>query len=171
MKVAAAAVIAVAALVGCASGAHSAAGPLACTGGQLAGTFKVVPGSAGAGNIVYKLVVTNTSGASCSLTGTPNVKLYGKTGKRLPTRILPVFRPGLTAVLVRLAPGASAHATARFSPDVPGKSEPVAGRQCEPTAYWLHVYGRTGFAKVRIRPATPVCEHGQLQLTVYQRGK
>lgn len=171
VKTIAAALIAVAGLVGCASGAHSASGPLACIGGQLAGTFKVIPGSAGAGNIVYKLSIINRSKTTCTLTGLPNLKLYGRTGKRLPTHPIPAFRPGLTAPLVRLAPGATAHATARFSPDVPGKGEPVSGRQCEPTSYWLRVYGRTGFARVLIRPATPVCEHGQLQLSVYQRGK
>lgn len=169
VKALAAAVVALAALaVGAGAGAATAP---SCAGGQLAGTFKVVPNSAGAGNIVYKLDVTNKSQTTCTVTGTPIVKLYGKTGEALPTRTLPVFRPGLTAILVRLAPGDYAHATARFSPDVPGTGE--GGRkQCEPTAYWLYVSGRSGgTAKIAIKPPTPVCEHGQLQLTVYQLGR
>ena len=171
MKVVAAALVAVGALAACGgAGAHSATS--FCSGAQLKGTFSVVRGSAGAGNIVYKLSVTNISTTECALTGTPVVKLYGKTGKLLPTHVMPTFRPGLTAILVRLAPGASAHATARFSPDVPGQGEGAAGKQCEPTSYWLRVYGRTGgFAKAPVKPATPVCEHGSLQMSVYQFGK
>jgi hypothetical protein len=153
----------------CANGATKIAA--SCSGDQLTGTFKVVPGSAGAGNIVYRISVVNTSTKTCTLTGTPTVTLFGKTGKALPTKRLPVFRPGLTAVLVTLAPHTGAHATARFSPDVPGPGEGNR-RQCEPTAYSLHVTGRTGgLAKLPIKPPTPVCEHGQLQLSVYGPGR
>jgi len=169
VKAVAVLIVVAAALVGCASGAHSATVPF-CNGGQLKGTFKVVPGSAGAGNIVYKLVVTNKSAKSCSVTGLPIVRLHTKTGKAQPTHIIPAFRGALTAILVRLAPGQSAHATARFSPDVPGTGE-GGRRQCEPTSYWLTVSGRTGTTKVAITPPTPVCEHGQLQLTAYARGR
>jgi hypothetical protein len=171
VKALAAVCVATAALAtgACASGAtHVIA---SCSGSQLAGTFKVEPGSAGAGNIVYRLTVTNTSAKTCTLTGLPLVRLYGRTGKALPTHVVPAFRPGLTAVLVRLAPHGFAHATARFSPDVPGPGE--GGRtQCEPRAFWLHLAGRTGgLAEVPVRPATPVCEHGQLQLSVYSPGR
>ena len=165
VKIAAVALVALAVLAGSAA-ARSTLAP-ACTGSQLKGTFKVVPGSAGAGNIVYKLDVANKSQTSCSVTGLPVVRLYGKTGKKLPTHVVPVFRAGLTAILVTLAPGQYAHATARFSPDVPGVGEGNR-KQCEPTAYWLHV---SGTAKVPVKPPTPVCEHGQLQLTAYQRGR
>lgn len=167
VKLVAAALAAVAVLAGTAA-AHGATAA-ACSGAQLGGTFKVVPGSAGAGNIVYKLTVTNRSQKTCTVTGLPIVKLYGKTGNALPTHIVPAFRGALTAVLVHLAPGASAHATARFSPDVPGTGEGNR-KQCEPTAYWLHVSGQSGGSfKVAIKPPTPVCEHGTLQLTAYQR--
>lgn len=150
----------------CASAATHATGR--CTGGQLAGTFKVVPGSAGAGNIVYALVLKNVSTSTCRVTGLPRGRLLGKTGKPLPTHVVPAFKGALSAVLVTLAPGKSTRATARFSPDVPGTGEPVAGRQCEPTAYWFRVSGQGGgTTRVRLRPATPVCEHGQLQLSAY----
>jgi hypothetical protein len=169
VKIVAAAVVAVAALAAGTAASGAIAPP--CAGTQFKATFKVVPGSAGAGNIVYKLDVTNKSLKGCTVTGLPIVKLYGKTGKALPTHIVPIFRAGLTAILVTLAPGQSAHATARFSPDVPGTGEGNR-KQCEPTAYSLHVSGRSGgVAKAPITPPTPVCEHGQLQLTAYQRGK
>jgi hypothetical protein len=78
------------------------------------------------------------------------------------------FPGALTAILVRLAPGASTRATARFSPDVPGVGEPAAGKQCERTAYWFRVAAPGGgTTKVKLSPVTPVCEHGQLQFTAY----
>lgn len=141
-----------------------------CTGKQLAGTFKVVPGSAGAGNIVYALVLKNVSTSTCQVTGLPDGRLLGKTGKALPTHIVPAFKGALTAVLVTLAPGQKTRATARFSPDVPGPGEGKAGKQCEPTSYWFRVNGQGGgTTKVKLQPATPVCSHGQMQLTAYGR--
>ena len=139
-----------------------------CTGSQLAGTFKVVPGSAGAGNIVYALVLKNVSTSTCRVTGLPEGRLLGKTGKPLPTHVIPAFKGALTAILVTLAPGQKTRATARFSPDVPGPGEGSAGKQCEPTAYWFRVTGQGGgTTKVKLQPATPVCSHGQLQFTAY----
>jgi len=140
-----------------------------CTGAQLSGTFAVVPGSAGAGNIVYTLRLRNRSSSTCSLTGLPVVRLLGHTARALPTHVTPAFRAGLTAVVVTLAPRQSTKATARFSADVPGPGEPAAGKQCEPTAYWLRVVSRGGGATtVRVKPPTPVCEHGGLQFSVYR---
>jgi hypothetical protein len=167
MRAAVLAVVAAAALVGAAGGQSTDVKP--CTGTQLAPRFTYVVGSAGAGNVVYKLTVTNRSSALCTVTGLPAVKLLGRTGNPLPTHVTAVFRPGLTAVLVRLAPGGSAKATARFSPDVPGPGEPVSGRRCEPVSYWLRVTAPGGgVTKGSIKPATPVCEHGTLQMSVYQ---
>lgn len=166
--------VAAAALVASGCGAHRAAGERSaslCAGGQLTGRFAVIPGSAGAGNIVYRLSLRNRSSSTCAVTGVPAVRLLGRTGKALPTHGRPA-RPGTaTAVLVILAPGQTATATARFSPDVPGVGEPTTGRQCEPTAYRLRVAARGGGSTVvPIRPPTPVCEHGQLQLSNYTRG-
>ena len=139
-----------------------------CTGAQLAAKFAVVPGSPGAGNIVYALTLRNRSTTTCTVAGLPDVTLVGKSGGPLPTHIRAALPNTLTSVLVHLAPNRSARATARFSPDVPGPGEPVAGRQCEPTAYRLIVRapggGKTWAA---VTPPTPVCEHGQLQLSAY----
>src|SRR5690242_14122505 len=49
------------------TGSASSAKP--CTGGQLAGSFVLVPGSAGAGQIVYGLTLKNRSSSPCSLRG------------------------------------------------------------------------------------------------------
>ena len=133
----------------------------ACKGGQLSGRFAVVPGSAGAGNIVYKLTLTNRSNRTCTLTGLPQVTLLSKAERALPTRVRPANPGALAAVLVTLKHGQRTFATARFSPDVPGPGE--TGRQCEPKAWWLRVLGGI----VPIVPPTPVCEHGQLQFTAY----
>lgn len=139
-----------------------------CTGAQLRGSFSVVRGSAGAGNISYKLVLENVSSHMCTVTGLPQGRLLGKAGKALPTRVRAAFPPGLTAILVRLAPGDSTFATARFSPDVPGVGEPTAGTKCEPTAWFFRVTGQGGgTTKVKVTPPTPVCEHGRLFFSAY----
>jgi len=136
---------------------------------MLGGTFKAVPGSAGAGNIVYRLTLATKGGQSCFVTGIPSLTLLGKSGKKLSTHAVFGGRPGtLTAVMVPLGPGKSASLTARFSPDVPGPGEPVLKRACEPTAYKLRVApSGGGAAVVPITPPTPVCEHGGMQLTVF----
>ena len=141
-----------------------------CTGAQLKGTFNAVRGSAGAGNITYKLVLENVSTHMCTLTGLPQGRLLGKTGKALPTHVRAASPGMLTAILVRLAPGKTTFATARFSPDVPGPGEPTAGTKCEPTAWWFRVTGQGGgTTKVKLGPPTPVCEHGQLLFSGYSQ--
>jgi hypothetical protein len=159
------AVVVAAAFAAC--GASAGGQPSSCTGAQLAGAFKVVPGSAGAGNIVYALTLKNTSAKTCTVTGLPQGRLLGVHGGTLPTHIRAAFRPGLTAVLVRLAPGRSARATARFSPDVPGVGDHTPGA-CEPKAYTLRVSAAGGgTTNAKLSPATPVCERGQLQFSAY----
>lgn len=150
-------------------GAGASGAPF-CTGRQLSGTFRVIPGSAGAGNIVYALRVQNRSGRSCSLTGLPLVQLLDRAGKPLPTHVRSARPSALTPVLVTLRPGQAASATARFSPDVPGPGEPrLATGQCEPTSYRLRVAALGGGATTApVRPPTPVCEHGSLQLSAYR---
>jgi hypothetical protein len=139
-----------------------------CKGSQLSGTFAAIPGSAGAGNIVYRLTLKNVSKTQCAVTGLPQGRLLGKKGNPLPTHVRAAHPGMLTAVLVRLAPGHKAYANARFSPDVPGPGEPVSGRSCEPTSWFFRVAARGGgTTKVRISQPTPVCEHGQLQFTAY----
>jgi hypothetical protein len=142
-----------------------------CKGGALKGSFAVVPGSAGAGNIVYALRLQNVSAAACTLTGLPQVRLVDRLHRPLPTHATAAHPGQLTAILVRLAPEAWASASARFSPDVPGPGEGTIGA-CERTAYALRVAapGR-GTALVPVRPPTPVCEHGGMSLSAYVHGR
>jgi hypothetical protein len=141
-----------------------------CTAAQLSGTFKVVPNSAGAWNIVYALRVKNSSSHTCFVSGTPEATLLDKRGRKLPTHTRPA-QPGMgTAVLVTLAPGKTAKATARFSPDVPGTGEQTIG-QCEPKSYWLRVTPNGGGTfRAPIEPPTPVCEHGGMSLSLFTHG-
>src|SRR5690348_1860075 len=150
----------VAALVACGS-AGSRTTVTRCHGIQLGGTFAAIPGSAGAGNIVYRLSLQNLSSSMCTLTGLPQGVLLGVTGSKLPTHIRNNF-PGRMPVLVRLAPGKFAYANARFSPDVSGTGDNMSG-QCQPKSYWLQVEG----INIRIAPATPVCERGTLSFSTY----
>ena len=141
----------------------------ACAAAQLSGTFKEVPGSPGAGNIVYELRLKNVSRAHCHVTGIPGVTLLDRRGKKLPTHARPANPGALTAVLVDLAPGATATATARFSPDVPGPGETTTGR-CEPVAYRLRVTPNGGGTlQAPISPPTSVCEHGGMSWSVLTR--
>jgi hypothetical protein len=164
-------------LVGASLGALviAAGGPAApvspCTGSMLTGTFSVIPGSAGAGNIVYALRLRNRSRQTCFVSGLAGLRLLGKTDRVLPTRVEPAFRPGLTAVRVVLRPGARAKATARFSPDIPGPNEPTE-RQCEPVAYRVRVRPPPGGGTLiaPVSPPTPVCEHGHLSLSAVSPG-
>ena len=142
----------------------------ACRGGSLRGAFTVVPGSAGAGNIVYRLTLRNASARTCFVTGIPRLQLLTRAGERVPTHARAADPGALSAVQVTLRPGRSAATTARFSPDVPGPGEQTPGR-CEPIAYKLRVTPTGGgSAVVPVRPPTPVCEHGTLTLPALSKG-
>ena len=138
-----------------------------CTGGQLSGTFALVPGSAGAGHIAYVLTLTNTSQSRCSVSGVPHAVLVGSDGSSLPTQITEPSGGGKEVVL---APEASAKAAARFSPDVPSPGDKQTGA-CQPKAYTLRVTAKGGgTTDVAIQPPTSVCEQGQLQFEPFSSG-
>jgi Protein of unknown function (DUF4232) len=137
-----------------------------CLASSLAGAFAAVPGSAGAGQIVYRLRLTNQGDSECFLTGLPQVQLLDQSGGRVPTNVTPNHPGATTAVRVDLTPGSAATADARFSPDVPGATEGNTG-QCEPKAYTMRVTVGSGSVDAPITPATPVCERGTLQFDVF----
>jgi hypothetical protein len=167
MKISLAALIVGAAVALSASSAFGHRAVLSCAGDQLAGRFAVVYGSAGAGNIVYKLTLKNASATPCTVTGLPVGRLLGKAKQKLPTHVRAAHPNQLTAILVTLAPGDSTYATARFSPDVPGVGEQTVGA-CEPNAYWFRVSAPGGgTATAKMLPPTPVCEHGTLSFSAY----
>jgi hypothetical protein len=137
-----------------------------CLASALDGTFGVVPGSAGAGQISYRLRLANQGDAACFLSGIPQLQLLDAAGARLPTNVSPA-RPGTgTAVRVDLQPGDAATADARFSPDVPGGSEQTDG-PCEPKSVTLRVTVGSGTVDVPVQPPTPVCERGSLLMSNY----
>ena len=146
--------------------AASAPGP-PCAAADLTGSFRGVLGSAGAGQISYVLVVKNTSDSSCFVSGLPVVQLLGSDGSQLSTKVSPAQPGATTAVKVTLAPGDSASAQARFSPDVPGVGENQTGA-CEPKAVQMRVTAPGGGTfDVPVTPQTSVCEHGSLRFGVY----
>jgi hypothetical protein len=133
-----------------------------CTGAQLSGTFKESAGGGGAGQIEYILTLTNTSPTSCALSGKPVAVLLDQNGSVLPTHVTGNI---VTALLVNLAPGSSAKATARFSPDVPGTGDSQSGT-CQPKAYTLRVTPNGGgTVDAPIKPPTSVCERGTLDFS------
>ena len=139
----------------------------ACAANSLRGTFAGVEGSAGAGHIVYRLTLTNTGSSPCFVSGIPQVQLLGTTGGALPTSVLAAQPGAATAVKVSLQPGRTAHADARFSPDVNGTGDNAPG-QCQPTSTVLRVSAPGGGTlDAPIQPPTPVCERGTLQFMVY----
>jgi hypothetical protein len=141
-----------------------AAAPAACRPSQLHAQMAGVRGSAGAGNITYRLVLRNSSGAACAVSGHPGLRLLGAYGRKLPTRVTGVPPGAGTAALITLPPGAAAAATERFSPDVPGKGEQTIGR-CEPVAHSVRVTlasPGSGSLAGSIKPPTSVCEHGSI---------
>ena len=148
-----------------AGGAARTSAP-ACTGRDLGGSFRVVPGSPGAGSITYRLRLTNRSPATCWVSGIPHVRLLGAKGAALPTKVSAAFPGQATAAMIVLAPGRSAKADARFSPDVPGPGEQTPGA-CEPTAHRLRVTVGGSSLTVAVSPPTPVCEHGSLRMSLF----
>jgi len=143
------------------------AGAAACTGDALAGRFGVVAGSAGAGNIVYSLRLTNTSAEPCFVSGLPAVTLLGADGTPLPTSVTAAQPGQASAAKIVLLVGGTAKADARFSPDVPGTGEQHSG-PCEAKAAVLRVSAPGGGAVAApVSPPTPVCEHGALSFSLY----
>jgi hypothetical protein len=136
-----------------------------CAGNQLSGTFSLVPGSAGAGQIVYALALKNTSSSPCSLRGIPAGTLLGSTGAALPTHISAGGAGAARRIL--LLPGATAVAQARFSATVAGQGDSQSGT-CQPTAYTLQVStSGGGVTDATIKPPTRVCEQGSLNFEAF----
>jgi uncharacterized protein DUF4232 len=138
----------------------------ACTGDAMSGSFAVIRGSAGAGQISYRLRVKNDSPVACFVSGLPVVQLLDQAGHDLPTNAQPAQPGQATAARIILQPGGAAVAEARFSPDVPGGSEQTDG-PCEPKAYTLRVSLAGAPLDVPVTPPTPVCERGTLSFSLY----
>ena len=68
----------------------------ACKGSDLSATFAAVPGSQGAGNIVYALKVTNSSSAACQLS-IASFQLLDANGADVRTNVTPPAETTVTA--------------------------------------------------------------------------
>jgi hypothetical protein len=134
-----------------------------CTADALSGTFAVIPGSPGAGQISYRLKLVNGSSEPCTLEGIPSLQLLDEQGGTLPTNVSPA-RPGEAGKKVVVSPSGSAAADARFSPDIPGGSEPTDG-PCEPKAFTLVVAIGGGSVSAPVQPPTSVCERGTMNVS------
>jgi hypothetical protein len=145
---------------------QTAPAPTACTGDAMTGSFAAIPGSAGAGQISYRLRVKNAAPVACFVSGLPNVQLLDRSGRDLPTNGSAAQPRQATGARIVLQPGASASADARFSPDVNGTGDQTNG-QCEPKAYTLRVAFAGAPLDVPITPPTPVCERGSLRFAVF----
>ncbi len=138
-----------------------------CAAGSLQGSFDVVPGSPGAGQISYKLTLTNTGATPCYVSGIPQVQLLGTTGGALATSASAEPPAPASPPKVSLQHGGSAVAEARFSPDVNGTGDSTTG-QCQPTATVLRVTAQGGGTlDAPIQPPTPVCEQGSLHFRIF----
>jgi len=134
----------------------------ACSSSQLSGSFAGIEGSAGAGQISYRLTLTNTGTTACFVQGLPQVQLLGTTGSALPTSTSAEPPVVANPPKVSLQPNGAATADARFSPDVNGTGDNSPG-QCQPTATVLRVTAPGGgTVDAPIQPPTPVCERGSL---------
>jgi hypothetical protein len=133
----------------------------ACAASHLSGSFDEVQGSAGAGQIAYRLSLKNTGSSACYVQGVPlQVLLLGTSGAALPTS--PSAEPGQgPGARIVLQPSDSAGADARFSPDVPGTGD-NQGAKCQPTATVLRVTIGGGTLDAPVQPPTSVCERGSL---------
>jgi len=142
----------------------SVTGAKPCSGGQLVGTFTLVAGSAGAGQIAYALTLRNSSQSACAVRGVPEATLLGASGAPLPTHIRSA---GSGKRPIVLPPGASAVAQARFSPDVAGDGDSQSGA-CQPTAHTLQVTtAGGGVTEAAIKPPTSVCQQGTLDFEAF----
>ena len=99
-----------------------------CTAADLAGT--VAPSDAAAGNRYAELVVTNTSGRTCTLFGYGGLQLVDGMGRSTPTKLTREPSPGPS--LVTLPPGGTAAKKLHWGV-VPSGAEPVDG-PCEPAS-------------------------------------
>jgi hypothetical protein len=119
-------------------------------------TFKVVPGSAGAGHIAYRLRIANHH-ADCLFPTKPHVHLLARDRDGLPAHAI---WPSTTHLEILIPADRVAAATATFSPDIPSGGEPQA--HCERVAHTLILNIRTGALGAEVDPPTRVCGHGRM---------
>ncbi len=138
-----------------------------CTVENLKGSFTVLPGSASAGHIEARVVLTNSSSSVCRTFGYVGMQLLDANGAPVPTNV--VRQPG-TVQTISLSPGQSASAVAQFSPDIAGQGDSTTGA-CQPPAQSTEITppNDTRFFVVQ-GPGQSVCERGTIDLRPLQAG-
>lgn len=139
------------------------AGTPECATSNLSSSATVVPTSAGAGNMLINVTVTNTSNGSCAIVGYPELQLLDKN--RIPQATTTTWDPAVAKTVVTLAPQGTASTTVRFDFDIPAAGEPSTGA-CEPSsAYLLLTPPNTGATL-----QTPITGNGGAGITACNHG-
>jgi hypothetical protein len=142
----------------------------ACTQAELAvGTFQHVLYSEGAGHTSADLAFRNTSQRACTVSGFPRLTLYTVAGAALPTSVTDV-EPAPAAALT-VAPGSWIHSELRYTPHIPGPTEPQTG-PCEPAAAYLLVRlpGDSTSERVNLPTRETFCVRGQIDAKPFLDG-
>ncbi|HEX4862464.1 MAG TPA: DUF4232 domain-containing protein [Acidimicrobiales bacterium] len=138
-----------------------------CTVENLKGSYAVIPGSASAGHVEARVVLTNSSSAACRTFGYVGMQLLDANGAPLPTNV--VRQPG-TIQQITLGPGQSASAVSQFSPDIAGQGDSTTGN-CQPVAASTELTPPNDTRFVIVQgPGNPVCERGTIDLRPLQPG-
>lgn len=145
-----------------AGGTESAPAGTKCTAADLEGT--IAPSDAAAGNRYADLVVTNTSGAKCTLYGYGGLEFTDADGKPLPTALSRSLPP--KPALVTLPPGGKAAKELHWTA-VPSGDEPVDG-PCETPAAGARVIPPDDTKAFTVTFSFgPVCGHGAVDGSAY----
>jgi hypothetical protein len=145
-----------------ASGATTASAQ--CSTADLSAQLK--PGSPGAGQRYATVVLTNTSGFTCTVGGYGGVGLLGAPRQGVPTDLRRVASPSPTTLTV--SPGGSVRSLLHWTV-IAASDEP--GGTCEPTAVTV-VVTPPNQTTAALRPWTfgPVCQHGLIWQNAYVAG-
>ena len=153
--VCAVAAMAVAALAATASGRPTSR----CEGAFLRAHMSVIHGSAGAGHIEYRLSIANHGPNVCIVHEHPGLQLLAADGGHLPTHVRDQGQGGLAVIHL----GQTVSAKLRFSPDIPGPTEPSHG-PCERAAHHVRVTLSASITVVApVDPPTSVCQRGTIE--------
>jgi hypothetical protein len=153
-------------LIGAAAAPAAGASPTtpACTTADL--SARLLPGSPGAGQRYATVVLTDTGGRTCTVTGYGGLALLGAPGQGVPTDLRRVASPAPHPVT--LSPGGSARSLLHWGA-VPAADE--SGAACEPAATGV-VVTPPDQTTALLRPWSfgPVCQHGLIQQNAYVAG-
>jgi len=135
-----------------------------CRAADLSGA--VAPSDAAAGNRYAELVVTNTSGRTCTLYGYGGLQLVDGAGRSTPTKLTREPNPGPS--LVTLPPGGTAAKKLHWGV-VPSGTEPVDG-PCEPASAGARVIPPDDTTAFSVRfDFGSVCANGRVDGSAYFR--